>query len=71
MILFILLLTIEKIKDEDKKTVSILPDNGHVTLEIKSCNIKITKRGDYKLLNLTYSQHENHDLSEKKLIFKF
>lgn len=64
-------IAIEKIKDEDKKTVSILPDNGHVTLEIKSCNIKVTKRGDYNLLNLTYSQHENHELSEKKLIFKF
>lgn len=57
--------------NEQEEWIQELPDNGHVTLEVRSEYIKIKRNKDFQILNLTCFKKDNIEGTSRSLAFKF
>lgn len=57
--------------NEQEESIQELPDNGHVTLEVRSEYIKIKRNKDFQILNLTCFKKDNIEGTSRSLAFKF
>lgn len=59
------------IKNENGESIEMLPDDGHVTLELQSKHINIKRGKEYQILNLTCFEKDNIEGESKLLVFTF
>ena len=57
--------------NEQEESIQELPDNGHVTLEVRSEYINIRRNKDFQILNLTCFKKDNIEGTSRSLTFKF